>query len=396
VDSQLDARSLRTRLCELARGEVDVASLRAGPGWEVMRDAAIGHGLATMLAHRLEVAGLDVDAELRWVESTVRARRLAARRTLHRLAFRLGADEPAWAVVKGPVVATAYPRPADREFNDLDLLVSGADLGEVLDVLGTLGMEELNHNWVGFTRYGVAELPVQDGVTRIDLHWHLVGRRHARRRFAIDTAELLGRARSVELGGGLVVPALDPVDGLVHVALHAGLSGGGRLSWLLDVAALVAAEPVDADELVRRCERMRVRVLVAHVLDRARRIVGADVDRRLVRELAPRSALVARRSWDRRPVPIDALPRKMAPALPVAMGRDGYAATLGATAEAVAARFRQACGRPHRWDVEDPESPIGRFTDAGGQEGRAAYLQMAAGDLAGGSAPRSRAAAPGR
>lgn len=396
MDRAPDAHRLRSELCGLARGEVDVARLRSGPAWELVRDAAIGHGLGTVLARRLGEAGIEVDAELRWVESTVRARRLAARRTLQRLAFALRSGGLAWAVVKGPVVAASYVRPADREFNDVDLLVRGEELRDVLDVLRGLGMEELNRNWAGFARYGVAELPVQDGVTRIDLHWHLIGCRHDRRPFAVRTGELLARVRPVDLGGGLVVPGLDHVDELIHVALHAGLGGGRRLSWLLDVAALVADGPIDGDDLVRRCERMRVGVLVGQVLDRAHRMVGAEVDPEVVGALTPAAALAARRALDERPPPLGRLPHTVAAALPLSMGRDGYAATFAATVEALGARFRAFRGRPDRWDVEDPDSPIGRFTDAGGPQGRAAYLEMAADDGADDHARRSRAVEPAR
>lgn len=359
-----------------ARGELDAATLRGRPDWPALREAIIGHGLTGTVVRQLDERGVAFDHELRLLDAGARARRLAARATMERIRVALDALELAWVVLKGPAVASRYEYPSDREYHDLDVLVRGSQLGGVLDALADAGMDELNRNWSGFLEHGVAELPIQDGITRVDLHWHLVGRAQVRRRFAVDPAELLDRRVALELDGTTTIPALDPVDNLIHVALHAALGGGYRLSWLCDVAVL-ARSGVDGDALVRRCRAMRVRVPVGHVLDRARLLVAAPVPDEVIDALVPTAALRIRRRWDDRPTPMAVLPQRIAPGFPLDVGRDGVTATAAALRVAAASRTRRASGRPDRWDVEDPGSPIGR-DGRDGDLARTAYLNYAA------------------
>ncbi len=87
--------------------------------------------------------------------------------------------------------------------------------------------------------------------TALDLHWHVVNDARLRRRFTFRTEEMLGRAVRMAIGDS-IVPALDPVDTLLHLGYHTAHSGGHRLMWLKDVERATAADGLDWDVVLRQ------------------------------------------------------------------------------------------------------------------------------------------------
>lgn len=197
-----------------------------------------------------------------------------------------------WLVVKGPVLAeVVYPRADLRSYNDLDVLVRGRDVGAALAAVEAAGGELLDRNWPLLRRLGVAEMLVRlRHGTLLDLHWHLLGDPAVRRRFDVPLAELRDRARPVRLGT-VGARTLDPVDTLLHLGLHATLSGADRLVWLKDVERAVAASPPAWDEVVARARRWGVGPPVAVALARSAAVLGAEVP-----DGVPEAA-AAGRSW---------------------------------------------------------------------------------------------------
>ena len=113
--------------------------------------------------------------------------------------------------------------------------------------------------------------------TVVDLHWSMTSTRVRAAGTGTDTLGLLARATTVDVGG-LVVPALDPADALVHLCVHAAASGADRLGWLADLAA--APAPDDGAgwaEVVTAAGRWRARAAVAGGLERASRVLGPAV-----------------------------------------------------------------------------------------------------------------------
>jgi hypothetical protein len=103
----------------------------------------------------------------------------------------------------------------------------------------------------------------------LDLHWHVLDSPRLRREFALPTTELLDRRRVLPSG----VPVLDPVDQLLHVAVHAALSGANRLLWLADAG--LAARQISSWRLAgRTAEAAGASAALVLVLDRARRWLG--------------------------------------------------------------------------------------------------------------------------
>ncbi|MBW3577372.1 MAG: nucleotidyltransferase family protein [Actinobacteria bacterium] len=265
------------------------ADLGAGHDLSDLCGAAVFHGVAGYVHHALWAAGGPEIARL--VEPAyhgVVAGHLRGLATLQRVAAVLEPAGIPWLVVKGPVlVATAHARDDLRGYGDLDVLVPPYAFPDALVALEAAGGQAHVHSWGFHHRQAAGEVPVTlpDGAT-VDLHWDLCNTPELRRAFPIDTRSLFERAATVAVGGR-DVRTLDPVDGLLHLALHTCTSGGNRLVWLKDVEGWLASwDPEDA-EIVRRAHRWRVSLPVAVVLTKVGAVLEADVDPGLIRRLAP-------------------------------------------------------------------------------------------------------------
>lgn len=200
--------------------------------------------------------------------------------------------EVTWTVMKGPVVATLlYEGIGDRRYGDLDLLVDRRDFGSAVRILEDLGYQHTIHDWARAEQMLAGEIGMASPSVAIDLHWHLHYSRQDRRQFALDPREMLERARRVEVSG-LEVPTFDRVDTLLTLAFHAARSDGHRLIWLKDVERAVAVDQPDIDELIGRARSYRCAPPVGLILERARRMLGAQVSRDAVNAMTPRSLQV--------------------------------------------------------------------------------------------------------
>ncbi len=197
-----------------------------------------------------------------------------------------------WAVLKGAALAnTVYPEPFQRLFSDVDLLVRPADLKEVTYALVDAGSRTLDRNWslMAADRRGQVHLRLPSG-TLVDLHWSLLNSGQVRDRFAVPTDELLTRLTKTTTATGTAIPVLADVDQLAHVALHAALSGGHRLSWLVDVDRIVRHGFDEWAELVSTATKWQGRAAIGAVLLRAKRSLGTPVPADVIDQLANRKA----------------------------------------------------------------------------------------------------------
>jgi hypothetical protein len=302
-------------------------------------------------------------------------------RTVHQLKIlddlRLFAEAMAelgvpWLVFKGPVIAhTLYERPELRSFQDVDVLLPRRGFASTLERLESRGCEVLDRNWrlIERERRGQLHLRLWTGSVA-DVHWHLLNRRSVRTAFPISMPEVFARRRPGEVEG-LAVETLDPVDTLVHLALHAALGGADRLLWLSDVTRAIEATAPAWPDVVGRARAWRAGPSVAFVLRRARAVLGAAVPDDVLRELDGarfRSGIGDRLA--RRPVD------GMGPATVwSAVLRDGNARTAGA---ALARAWRPVANIGHRLQGEPgPDRDVGTggiLKPSGGEEARARYL----------------------
>ena len=278
-----------------------------------------------------------------------------------------------WGVVKGPVLSGfVYDRPDLRSYRDVDVLVRPEELGVAVTALEAEGCELLDRNWTLLQREMLGELHLltPNGMV-VDLHWSLHNRERLRRTFPAPTGELLDRGAEVLLAGS-PVRTLDPLDTLVHLTLHAAMSGGDLLVWLKDIEQ--AWGHVEPDQLPDRVEEWRARLPVSAMLSRTARVLGLNIGElspslTLPRTVAgPLSAVEAR--WD---FVTGGDTGSSSRLLTRALRRDAVS-TFMETGRRAAAHLRHR-GHDRR---DRPDQPTSVLFDSGGPEGRRAYLEQVA------------------
>jgi hypothetical protein len=155
------------------------------------------------------------------------------------------------ALLEGPYAGAAGRRP----LSDLDLLIHPYQSRKVARVLERLGLVRLDPGrWRG------------DGF-EIDLHRDLLGMEGqglaSLSPFRIDQESLFWRSLPAKNGGpGLRIA--DPVDQVLHLAIHGQKHAFCRLVWLLDLALLLPS--VEPGELLARAKEWRAERALAAAL----------------------------------------------------------------------------------------------------------------------------------
>jgi hypothetical protein len=243
--------------------------------------AGFDHRVRPALLRRLRATEGALPGWLGVLEATRHKQLLAQLQSGHDLRLIATAFEEhgvRWAVAKGPVLAQfVWPHPDMREFGDLDLFVHPEDFAAGLNLLEEVGASYVDRNWPEIRRQARAELALRGpSGFPIDLHWHVLASPRARRFFRADLPELLGRARHIELGGGLTVPTFDASDTVVHLAHHAAQSAANRLVWLADVLYASHHPDVDWNAVSDRALTGRMGITVGVVLSRVERTLGVE------------------------------------------------------------------------------------------------------------------------
>lgn len=260
-------------------------------GWAPLRSAAQRHGITGCLWSAVRAAGLDDVADSHPIRAAHFADLGRHLRTLSDLAAIdndlrcAGVD---FCAVKGPVLAeVVYPRPDLRSYVDLDLVVAPAGLSGALSALERSGWELLDQNWplMHSLRIGQVRLRARSG-TVLDLHWHLLSKQSRRADFGLGRSTWAPHLRWVQVGTAKV-RTLDPVMTLIHLGVHAALTGGHRLVWVKDIDAAVRNEAPGWDEVCRRAALAKAGPPVALMLGRARSLLGTPVPDDVLRELVP-------------------------------------------------------------------------------------------------------------
>jgi hypothetical protein len=194
-------------------------------------------------------------------------------------------------VVKGPVLSDhVYPDASWRAFADLDVLVTSHDAAAARRAIERLGarVPSFQRRITERGLDGEIALFFDDGVN-VDLHHEIVNDAEVRSHFRVPVAELVRRARLVPIAGS-PVPVLDPTDQMLHLCIHAAVSNGRKLVWLLDIDQAWRRDPPDQSRLVDRAERWAVGLPTAIMLERARRILRTPVTDELLDQLAGNGA----------------------------------------------------------------------------------------------------------
>ncbi|WP_147918527.1 nucleotidyltransferase family protein [Ruania zhangjianzhongii] len=324
----------------IARGERPsiTPALRADPA--AFAGAARYHRLAPLAHVLLRDGEPDLAQAVQRDRDQARALHLHATTLLGHLGDLL--DGVGWVVFKGPVLSElAHPVPGLRSYQDLDLLVRPEDLREVsVRLLGAgwtiADFEDMLRN---------PQLPGEmhwrspTGVL-MDLHWSMINMADRRRRLTVPTADLLHRREQVSLGFASAW-TLDPVDGLLHVCLHAALTGANKLLYLVD-AQRMAARITDWALVGERAADWRAAPHVALVLHRAQRSLGGELPEGLDRLLGSTAAFRALTAAVDRAAPVAAARTEPGVARLVARAvRPGAVRTTLASAQSVARRLSE-------------------------------------------------------
>lgn len=289
---QRDGRPLGTRPQRDAAMRVLISAARRGPATidvladidrasaDVILELAAYHGASGLLYDHLR----DADGVSGPLLDVLRHRYVAAVRhhmlvvsALNRIRGAFDAAGIPWAVIKGPILAEGpYGRPGRRGYHDLDLLVHPRAFRDAVEALERLSARLLDRNWRMLRRdlRGEVLYRLPSGIP-VDLHWHLVNM--YRRRMRLDGAAAIERSERRELPGIGHIPTLQADDALLHLALHAALSGGDRLLWLKDLERTIAAWSPGWETVVERARFARIGPAVGLMLVRARETLGADV-----------------------------------------------------------------------------------------------------------------------
>jgi hypothetical protein len=316
--------------------------------WAAFEALVVRHALHLLVTDQLRHVEAVPCGVRRRLEAGVRWRRALAVRALADLAqlADLLPDE-GWAVLKGPVLSElVWSRPGLREFGDLDVLVDPEQVPRLVRRLSSSGLPLDLAEWEDLrTRVkNEATIRLWRG-TPLDLHWDVLSSGERVPGKGFDVAAVLSRRQPATLGRGAVrcdAWRLDPVDTLLHVAVHSLRDGGFALRQAVDVAELLHRDGADPDEVLRRARERDLGLALAVVLQRTAAVRSpAPLDRRL-RELT------TARGWLRAMAVHDALS-------PIGRSRGNRVsimavrATRARSVESAGVLGREAAVRTARW-----------------------------------------------
>jgi len=289
-DRQFELLVACTREHDWSAAPEGIERLIAGHDPRELGRAAADHGVTNLVYLTLRsLPGLD--EELLSLLTTVYhlnvTHHMKVMGDMTRLIEALDRESIPFMVVKGPVMAdVVYPRNDLRAYDDVDLVVPRRRFGDAISTLIEADCDVLDRNWRRIRREmrGQVHMTAHFG-TSVDVHWHLLNRSSVRSAFRIEMDDLFERARRVSLDGPQVL-TLDPTDTLLHLALHAGLSGGAKLSWLKDIERAAAVEPIEWEELIRRAQMWGAGEVIAVSFRRSRALLDAPIPDEVIETLS--------------------------------------------------------------------------------------------------------------
>lgn len=208
------------RMCALAD---------AGLSWASLYDIAAWHGVRPLVYRSLQTVCWDrlpapVREQWRQTQQLLMGKSLFLAGELLRIAEAFVSAGTRVAALKGAVIARmAYRDFALREFGDIDLLVSEADVSRALEILEQLGYKPIwkrDSRWVvRFLRHMGEYKLTSDFGSEIDLHWRLAHRSVA---LSPELGDFPSGFQPVSVAGGSVL-SLAPQD----LPLYLSSQGGG-------------------------------------------------------------------------------------------------------------------------------------------------------------------------
>ena len=241
----------RTRLDELTAGRVG-ALLRGGLDWSDVVATAFQHHVASLLYENLKLTAEELVPTV-WLDSLRQYTRESSGLALHLLSELLHiheifeAEQLPLIPYKGPVLSwLAYRSLTGRTFIDLDFVTKQANMPRATALLKSAGFSaefEPQEELAGRTGQAPGQYGFFREATRAQVELHT---EQTLRYFPVplDFDEMSGRLITVEIAGRKM-RTFSVEDTLVMLCVHGTKHFWDRLAWIVDVAELVTAQPVD-------------------------------------------------------------------------------------------------------------------------------------------------------
>jgi len=263
--SKVDPTYQLLSLCARAEGhpifyEQLARQLDGFTAWRDLPAQAELHGMAPLLWHHIQKAGISIPLETKQALMGLYLRHRIFNQAHTRILLEINALFEAAGirplVLKGLALAHQYyPDPALRPISDIDLLLNQADVLPALDLLAGAGFRVDSPSSKLLPKELTADSPLRDGIrTHVELH-HFDPRNRSIVDHSLDD-EFMGfdaQPQPVKIGESIVhVP--DPIDTLHYLFRHltrhlfvATASNPLPLKWIADVISLVEhhAETMD-------------------------------------------------------------------------------------------------------------------------------------------------------
>ena len=176
-----------------------------------------------------------------------------------------------------------------RAMGDIDLLVQASDLGTVDKEWLSLGYEPYPLNPLPGGKVGhLLAYSLKEKGVFLEIHWKLLDTHYP---FQIETEELLGRARKIEIEG-IPCLTLSPEDLLIHLCLHIVAhirKGDLTLRWLKDIFRWLEehGENIDWQNILERAREWKASRPVYFVLRLAVELLKAKIPPQWLSSLKP-------------------------------------------------------------------------------------------------------------
>jgi len=242
------------------------------------------------LAHSVAARSLGPEAAGEVADTLRRLRRSAAVLQLSRddlvRSLRAGGVEP--VVLKGAAVMDAlYDEPAERDLDDLDVLVHPSDVGRAAAALAESGYgpDPALPSAEAYRRHHF-HLPLQHrGRPMVELHWALS---RPFSPFQLSEERVLAAAIVAPRPAGLGMRVPRPEHLILHIVLQNLQESFSRLGRLVDIDRIATSSPgLDWDMLSREARDGDLGPAVSLSLQMAKRMLGSPIPDAVIRDLSP-------------------------------------------------------------------------------------------------------------
>ncbi len=270
VELQLLLACARRQLGQVDRSGIHRLLTNPTLNWDRVLAAAQDHGLIPLLSSHLlndfpDALPETVVARLRSAFQDSAEQSLLLAGDLVRVVRLLAVAGVRTLAYKGPALALLlHGNIGLRQFCDVDILIRRSDFRLAKKVLLKSGYDALlpvppAHESSYLT--AGCEMPFSNPDTNalVELQWQLVPQY-----FSIDFEidQFFRRAQRIKLGGS-EVETLSPEDLALVLLVHGAKHCWARLSWVLDLAALVQSNGVDWAVVSERAQRLRIKRVAA-------------------------------------------------------------------------------------------------------------------------------------